>query len=323
MAVYSMPKAELSRFLSAVMGVYPVIAPVKTDLVRFAPLKDPSELHLKENAFFPLKEFFFRKREVIFSYDGKKLEAPLEAPQARVFFGVRRCDLNGIMRQDTVFLQNGAVDPYYKAQRDGSILIGYHCNEAPSPFCFCGSMDLKDCQDLMFFEKDGRYLVEVGSAKGQQFLGEFQSFFTGSDYAIAEKDKHIEGADRLERKDFSKFYDRPEWKADVSNCLSCGACTTLCPTCYCFDMKEERNLADPKKSERVRGWSSCQVKEFSQVAGNHVFRDSREARFKHRIYHQLSYFRERYGVDLCVGCGRCIEGCPTRIDFVKTLNQMK
>ncbi len=322
MAVYTLPHQALPALLTAVGKAYELYAPVKTDLVRFQRLQDPAQLHLVENAFFPLKEFFFRKKEVILSYDGKNVSAPIETAPKRVFFGVRRCDLNGVMRQDLVFRQMPA-DPYYEAQRKNSLLIGYHCKEAPSEFCFCGSMDLKDFYDLMFFKKDGNFTVDVGSEKGAAFVEEFKSFFAGSDYQITPQDKHIEGADRLENKDFSKYYDNPAWKADVNNCLSCGACTTLCPTCYCFELCEVRNLASPEKSERVRGWSSCQVKEFSTVAGNHTFRDSRESRFKHRIFHQLEYFKQRYGIDLCVGCGRCISGCPTRIDFVDTLNKMK
>ena len=63
--------------------------------------------------------------------------------------------------------------------------------------------------------------------------------------------------------------------------------------------------------------------EFTRVAGDHVFRKDREGRFKHRIYHQLDYYKDKYGEFLCTGCGRCIEGCPTRIDFVPIINEMK
>jgi len=50
---------------------------------------------------------------------------------------------------------------------------------------------------------------------------------------------------------------------------------------------------------------------------------TREDRFKHRIFHQLQYFKDRHGMNLCTGCGRCIRGCPTRINFVKILNEMQ
>ena len=81
--------------------------------------------------------------------------------------------------------------------------------------------------------------------------------------------------------------------------------------------------SDLQKGERYREWSSCQLDSFTRVAGDHVFRNKREDRFKHRIYHQLVYFKERYGLNMCVGCGRCIKLCPTTIDFVDIINKMK
>jgi len=65
------------------------------------------------------------------------------------------------------------------------------------------------------------------------------------------------------------------------------------------------------------------LKSFTRVANDYVFRESREERFKQRIYHQMQYFKERYGIEMCVGCGRCITHCPTNIDWVELLNEMK
>lgn len=330
MAVFTLQKTVLQAFLRKVMESSALIAPVKTDAVRFELLTDParvSEVYLAENSFFPPKEFFFRKREVVFQQDDGKIDSRVEKPGKRVFFGLRKCDLNAIMHQDMVFKANNYCDPYYDAQRDGAILIGFHCERILTPYCFCGSMDLKDFYDLMFFDNAGgrasEYLVDVGSVRGLEFVKSMPEFFKPSKRALTAGDRATEDSTRLSKGDIKQFYDRPEWKTGVRMCISCGACTTLCPTCYCFEHKEVPSLADPKKSERVREWSSCQLKDFTRVAGGHVFRDTREARFKHRIYHQLQYFRDRNGINLCVGCGRCIQGCPTRIDFVKIINAMR
>ena len=96
----------------------------------------------------------------------------------------------------------------------------------------------------------------------------------------------------------------------------------ICPTCYCSGIKDEADW-DLKKMQRVREHTSCQLKSFTKVAGGHVFRSSRSDRFKHRIYHQLQWFKEKNGIDLCVGCGRCITGCPTKIDFVDIINEFE
>ena len=322
MKVFRQEKKDFGRFIAKLQEANEVIAPVKQDVVRFLPITSAADIHLEKNAFFPAKEYFFRKEEVLFTFDGKKFSAPPLEPKPRVFFGLRRCDLNAIRHQDMVFL--GQVhDPYYSAQREQSILIGYHCNTAPSPYCFCGSLELAEFHDLMFWDKGSYFLVEIGSGKGKELLEKHKMLFAPTETAITPKERVIPGADRLEKKDISRFYGHPDWKKGVDICLSCSACTALCPTCYCFSIHDEPSTADTTEGERKRIWSSCQVEDFTRVTGNHVFRKKREERFKHRIYHQLEYFKEKNGVNLCVGCGRCIEACPTRIDFVQILNEMK
>ncbi len=322
MKVFQIEKKMCSEFLLDAMKEFEVIAPVKKDLVRFEKINSPDNICLEQMPYFPVKEFFFKKHEVILKFDGKKFTAPAVVTTKKIFYGMRKCDLNGIHRQDLVFIHD-AHDPYYTAERENSFLIGYHCDEAPSEYCFCGSMQLIDFYDLMCYDKGEHYLVEVGSEKGDLLIEKFGKFFTSSNRLITPDEKKIKGADRLKVKNLNQLYEHPDWKKGVDLCLSCAACTNLCPTCYCFSFYDEISTKNTSESERKRDWSSCQLPEFTRVAGDHVFRKDREQRFKHRIYHQLEYFREKYGVDLCVGCGRCISGCPTRIDFVNIINEMK
>lgn len=320
--VYTQSKQQFRSFLKDLKKSFELIAPVKSDVVRFEPISNVDDIHLDKNSYFPVKEYFFKKEEVLFQFTGTKIRVPSQKTPKRVFFGLRRCDLNGIMHQDLVFTEQ-VNDPYYIAARKNSYLLGYHCPKAPSPYCFCGSMKLKEYFDLMFYDYADHFLIEVGSEKGKKLVKQYSSYLSQVPTSIPESAKHIPGADRLEKKDIAHFYNHPDWKKGVDQCLSCAACTNLCPTCYCHSMHDEVSTKNPARGERKRTWSSCQLPEFSRVAGDHIFREGREERFKHRIYHQLQYFEEKNGVDLCVGCGRCIEGCPTRIDFVKIINEMK
>ncbi len=317
-----MEKKRLNEFLLQLSKSYELIAPVKTDVVRFERVKNPETIHLEKNAYFPLKEYFFKKEEVLFTFTGNKIQETTLSSPKRAFFGIRKCDLNAIHHQDIVFMKD-TQDPYYIAQRKNSLLLGYHCPSAPSPYCFCGSLDLIDFFDLMFYDKEDHFLVEVGSEKGKKLAEKYGKLFSPSTRLMTQADKVIPGADRLDKKDISAFYDHKDWKKGADICLSCGACTALCPTCYCFEIHDEVKAENVNKGERKRSWSSCQLQEFTRVAGDHVFREDREERFKHRIYHQLEYFKEKYGVQMCVGCGRCIDGCPTRIDFVDIINKME
>lgn len=300
---------------------YEVFAPIKRDIIRFESLKEDSKIDFSENSYFPIKEHFFRKEEIIFQFDGTRLIPVKLNSKKKLFFGVRRCDLNGIRHQDMVFIEQHQ-DPYYKFLRDRSLLIGYHCNKAPSKYCFCESLDLNDFYDIMFFDRGDYFLVDVKTQKGRDFLKRYKKYFEITKYKINDKDRYIRTR-KLNKKDISHLYDHKGWKIGIDLCLSCGACTEMCPTCYCHEIHDKVNIHDSKKGERLRSWSSCQLKEFTSVAEGHTFRDSKEARFKHRIYHQIQYFREKNGVTLCTGCGRCISGCPTGIDWVKIINAMK
>ncbi|MFH1409920.1 MAG: 4Fe-4S dicluster domain-containing protein [Nanoarchaeota archaeon] len=321
MQVYQLEKKGLQMFLLQLAECAELIAPVKEDVVRFQAVKDPSTICFEGQAYLPAKSFFFRQEEVLFHFTGNKITVPAYKTPNRVFFGLRRCDLNAIMHQDKAFINSG--DLAYESLRKNSLIIGYHCNTAPSPYCFCGSLDLEEFFDLMVYDHEDHYLVEIGSERGKELIAKHKALFKETKEMITAKDKVIPGADRLKKKDMSKLYDHPDWKKGIDICLSCAACTTLCPTCYCFEIHDEITVANPKAGERKRAWSSCQLPEFTKVAGGHVFRKERADRFKHRIFHQLHYNKERYGINLCVGCGRCISGCPTRIDFVHIINEMK
>ncbi|UCH86716.1 MAG: 4Fe-4S dicluster domain-containing protein [Dehalococcoidia bacterium] len=321
MAAYRFEESQLDPFISAVAKRYHLFAPVRTDAVRFQEVSDGEAIDLSENSYLPIKEFFFAKQHVLFAFHGANLTLPIDLVEPRVFFGVRRCDLNALAHQDLVFMQEPG-DPHYAQRREASVLIGYHCLEPPSPHCFCSSMNLQDCQDLMFVPREGYFLVEEGSERGKRLIHDFPRYFRETEEALREEDRRTPGADGLATTDIAALYDEEGWGERARDCLSCGACTVLCPTCYCYEIHDEVELADVHRGSRNRCWSSCQLKEFSRVAGDQCFRESRSDRFRHRIYHQLEYFRERYNVTLCTGCGRCISYCPTRIDWVDMINRM-
>lgn len=300
-----------------------LVAPIKTDESRFEVVKDVTKIQLDLHTYFPAKKFFFKKHQTLYEYKNNKLSVPEIQPdkKQRVMVGLKRCDLNSIKRQDIMFTKD-TKDPYYIEERERTILIGYQCKAPVDEYCFCSSMDLGDYYDLMLYEKDDAYLVEIGSEKGRNFVDRYRKYFWDTDAFLRPEDRRVETNLQLNKKDISQYYDHPLWKKLVDQCFSCAACVTLCPSCYCFDIYDE---CDAKlcNSETKRNWASCQLQCFTKVAGGHIFRQTRDARFKHRIYHQLQYFKERHGINLCTGCGRCIRGCPTRINFVNALNEMQ
>ena len=60
------------------------------------------------------------------------------------------------------------------------------------------------------------------------------------------------------------------------------------------------------------------------VAGGENPRKVLGDRIKHRLMHKFAYFLDRYGIDMCVGCGRCMDTCAGGMDtrvLLKKLNE--
>ncbi|RMF05719.1 hypothetical protein D6764_03985, partial [Candidatus Woesearchaeota archaeon] len=154
------------------------------------------------------------------------------------------------------------------------------------------------------------------------FAKENSDFFEETTLIISDEMRITKNADHLKNTNLKGHFKDDDWEMGSKICFSCGACNFLCPTCFCFELKDEVNI-DMKSGRKVRVPSGCQLKHFTRVAGEHFFRPDRLSRFKHRIYHQMVYFKEVHGVTLCTGCGRCIRGCPVRINWLRIANDLK
>jgi sulfhydrogenase subunit beta (sulfur reductase) len=107
-------------------------------------------------------------------------------------------------------------------------------------------------------------------------------------------------------------FDDAIWDELGQRCLSCGACSMVCPTCYCFDVKDKLSL-DGASGERDRVWDSCMFSEFAEVAHGQNFRASAASRVKYRYYHKQWGYLSKFERVLCVGCGRCERACKAQI----------
>ncbi len=305
-------------------------------------LESPAEILFDfANVRVPLKEVFLPQTEVLCTYDFDQLsEVPLPAEKILVF-GCRPCDARAMSQLDTVFgpENKGYADPYFRQRREKAVVIALAC-ASPCPTCFCTAMGGgpagTEGADLLAHDlpslggADGGLLLEAVSDKGRALLAAHPELLTEAGKQAPEEarraDEAAEAAVRQAselgvdlkadlaalKKNMDPAFDDARWEELTVRCLGCGSCTYLCPTCHCFDIADEARLY---KGRRIRTWDSCQFPLFTKHASGHNPRRNKKERLRQRFMHKFSYAVENTGSALCVGCGRCIAGCPVNLDI--------
>ncbi len=300
-------------------------------------IEDAKELALDYvTTLLPPKKAFFPTRDVLMQFECENGSAPKVTPvldnEPFVLLGVHPCDLEGIAQLDWAFSQT-VVDPHWRARRDAATVIGMNC--VPDKSCFCASLGTcspANSYDLFMTAIGTGFFVEIATDKGRQLLELFAETRAPEPKDFADLQAFWEKKEGCNtRKLNTPSYALPllldasvessVWKEAADKCFSCGSCTNVCPTCFCFDVNDELAL-DLKSGDRVRQWDSCQYVDFAKVAGGHNFRNGRLERTRHRWYRKFYYLMARYGRPFCVGCGRCTRACPAGIGLVEVLNQL-
>jgi len=293
-------------------------------------IDDPAELLLEYSPkVHSPKKFLFPNWEKLFRFrlGGKVLLESERAAVPRVIFGMHPCDLHAVQILDDCLFE-GEADSAYRAKREATILIGVDC--VPDEHCFCTSMGTDRSAggfDLFFHRVAEGYLLQVGSERGEALLrrhapqvasrpGEppmpWQAKQTGTGLRFP-----FESLAPL----LGEAYDHPIWKAVGEKCLGCGACTLMCPSCYCFNVEDRMDI-DLEGGARVRTWDSCQFDQFTRVSGGSEFRANQADRQRHRFFRKYKYLWEKHQRTACVGCGRCSRECLARIAPTEVLNNL-
>jgi sulfhydrogenase subunit beta (sulfur reductase) len=102
--------------------------------------------------------------------------------------------------------------------------------------------------------------------------------------------------------------DDEVWKEHSAKCVSCGACTAICPTCTCF------LLIDKPGFHKVKQMDACQYPGFERVAGGEDTLAELPRRFRNRYMCKYFWKPQKFEGLACTGCGRCIEACIGKIN---------
>jgi sulfhydrogenase subunit beta (sulfur reductase) len=257
---------------------------------------------------------------------------PAKDAPAQVIFGLRPCDARGFVQMDNVFGGYGGFyfDPYYNARREATTLVAVTCRD-PRSTCFCsaigGNPAGTEGVDLLLTQVEGGFTAEAITEKGEALLvyeGFTEAAAGVTEAAEAVKTRAMERVDlpfTLEglRERLRTGFEDARWHDLAMRCISCGTCTYVCPSCYCFTIMDE---AVEVEGERFRAWDNCFNPAYTLEASGHNPRDAKANRFRNRFSHKFWYYPEKYDSLLCSGCGRCIMHCPTSIDIREVLRSI-
>jgi len=269
----------------------------------------------------PLKMFFFLPREKMLpqSFTNTK----------RLIVGAKGCDIRAMAVLDKAMINEDFVDPGYFHWRQNTTIISADCTSI-APTCHCNLVDghpyAEAGFDLNLSRHKDIYVVTSGSEKGDKLLallkkecnlepasGEILSFIQEQRNKITGLlEKQNEQYKRNNKYENLKQSPMDNWADESKTCIGCGACTNICPTCYCLILNDETKAEEFVK---VRSQDSCQLNGYARVAGGGTPRPHMFQRFRNRYLCKFLFMKSNFGMLGCTGCGRCTEACAAQIDF--------
>ena len=240
-----------------------VLAPVEKPAVKRSVVFEPwtrGKAFTLEKATVPAKAAVLPPCETLVRYKKTRDEAQPgrvvlsldDSPEAQptVVFACRPCDALGYAVLDRPYLKGPYADPYYKARREQLTVITLTCPSGCST-CFChwvgGGPTSPEGSDVLMTEIPEGYVLQGMTPRGEELLAassleDGAPLFSKAEAARKSAWASLKQAPDLKaapEKVAARFTDTDFWQRWTNHCLSCGACTYFCPTCYCFTITDE------------------------------------------------------------------------------------
>lgn len=330
---YKLNSNEVNVLLKELKKEYKIFAPKRftkqgrysdTDVIKYDEVETLEEMVFDQKSTYSAKEVITPVTQTLYYFvEDEYREAKDIYEDKKILIFVRPCDINAQKRQDQIFLHNGYADDFYKRIREKVRFVCIECVEGFDT-CFCVSMDANKTEDyslamritkdgLLFNVKDKDFDNYFKNAKEESFNLEF----------IAENELKVNIPDIDSQEVLSKVKKHEVWDIYNQRCISCGSCTTVCPTCTCFTTRDIYYDQNSQAGERRRIAASCHIQGFDEMAGGHTFRDKTSERMRFKVLHKVYDFGKKFEIgNMCIGCGRCNDHCPTNIMISTTINRL-
>jgi ferredoxin len=249
--------------------------------------------------------------------------------------GIPSCDLKGLDLLDEIYLDGNFPDPVYKRNREETILVGTDCHDIRE-HCHCNAYGVEPYPtvntDITLISIDDQLIISVRSSKGDAIISMLKK-----EFPFTEPPKEILGEaerrrsvireqlriqnqalpDYVSTGELISRSDEDIWARHASTCVSCGACSAICPTCTCF------LLIDRPGFDKIRQLDTCQYPGFEKIAAGEDPLHKKSVRFKNRYLCKYVWKPEKFRSQACTGCGRCIDCCIGNINKNKIFVEMK
>ncbi|MEI7791942.1 MAG: 4Fe-4S dicluster domain-containing protein [Candidatus Berkelbacteria bacterium] len=237
-------------------------------------------------------------------------ELPLNPKIKFAFVGIVNCD---VLALDILLKEMSAYD--FLPKREDILIISTECK--PDDHCFCTAFGHNKITgfDLHIQKDQAGYSIYSGSKIGNKILKEngLNSRKLGSFL----KDIKLDSIDKFNDKKLSEEINNRKdheliWQGVANNCFGCGACTAVCPLCFCT--RQDFSNKTDGTSKICLEWDSCFAKSFSEIQNHYDLRPENVDRLYNWYHHKFVRAYKDKKHFLCTGCGRCIKACPAHLN---------